>query len=163
MSFSHNSIEAPMFLLDTGILLGLAREAHWAGEVSERLKLHDPESTTFTSVVCHGEILAIAEKNGWGASKRRTLEGILDTLPRLDINKRDILDAYARIDAWTHGKPVVAPGSALPPKPARSMTKNDLWIAAFAHVTRSVLVTTDKDFDHMDGIWLKREFVETGR
>ena len=29
------------------------------------------------------------------------------------------------------------------------------------HVTRSVLVTTDKDFDHMDDIWLKREFVET--
>jgi len=32
--------------------------------------------------------------------------------------------------------------------------KNDLWIAATAQVTNSKLVTTDKDFDHLDGVFI---------
>jgi predicted nucleic acid-binding protein len=33
---------------------------------------------------------------------------------------------------------------------ARIMGKNDLWIAATAFVTKSTLLTTDDDFDHLD-------------
>lgn len=29
------------------------------------------------------------------------------------------------------------------------MGKNDLWIAATAHVTQSILITTDLDFNHL--------------
>ena len=29
------------------------------------------------------------------------------------------------------------------------MTQNDLWIAATAHVSRTTLLSTDKDFDHL--------------
>ena len=43
------------------------------------------------------------------------------------------------------------------------MGKNDLWIAATAHASGAVLVTTDKDFDHLHGIWLNREFVDVSR
>ena len=32
--------------------------------------------------------------------------------------------------------------------------KNDLWIAATAHITNSKLVTTDDDFDHLNGIFI---------
>ena len=32
----------------------------------------------------------------------------------------------------------------------RNMSKNDLWIAATAYVTNATLVTTDKDFDHLN-------------
>lgn len=32
--------------------------------------------------------------------------------------------------------------------------KNDLWIAATAQVTNSKLVTTDRDFDHLDGVFI---------
>lgn len=35
----------------------------------------------------------------------------------------------------------------------------DLWIAATAVATGAKLITTDKDFDHLDGIWLDRIFV----
>ena len=104
-------------------------------------------------------MLALAEKNGWGEPKRRELDRVLAGLPQVDISKRDILKAYALVDAWTHGRPVAAPGDAPPPKPAKSMGKNDLWIAATAHATGAVLITTDRDFDHLHGVWLNRELV----
>ena len=123
------------FILDTGMLLGFTRGQQWAKAAFDRLELHDPETTVFTSVICHGEMLALAEKRGWGASRRRELDGVLYGLPRLDVGKGGILKAYALVDAWTHGRPVAAPNDAPPPKPARSMGKNDLWIAATAHAS----------------------------
>jgi predicted nucleic acid-binding protein len=35
------------------------------------------------------------------------------------------------------------------------MGKNDLWLAATAHVGQLVFVTTDLDFDHLDGIFIE--------
>lgn len=59
------------FILDTGMLLGLTRGQQWAKAAFDLLELHDPETTVFTSVICHGEMLALAEKRGWGPSRRR--------------------------------------------------------------------------------------------
>ena len=151
------------FILDTGILLGLAREVQWASRAFDRLELNDPGTTVFTSVVCHGEILALAEKNGWGEPKRRNFGKVLTGIPQVDISKHDVLKAYALVDAWTHGHRVAAPNDAPPPKPAKSMGKNDLWIAATAHASGAVLVTTDRDFDHLHGVWLNRELVDMSR
>ncbi len=94
------------FLLDTNLLLGFTREAPWAIRARAEFNLGDRETMVFTSVICRGEILALAEKNGWGSKKRTRLEQVLNGVPTLDISRRTILDAYARIDAWTHGKPV---------------------------------------------------------
>ena len=113
----------------------------------------------FTSIICRGEILALAEKNGWGTKKRTRLEQVLNEVPTLDINKQTILDAYARIDAWTHGKPVRSPQNMPPPKPAISMKQNDLWIAATAHASRATLLSTDRDFEHLHEVWLEFNFV----
>ena len=142
------------FLLDTNMLLGFAREAPWARWANEKFRFDGIETMVFTSVVCRGEMLALAEKRGWGRRSRRNLEDVLDRFPTLDINRQPILNAYARIDAWTHGKPVDSPPDAAPPKPAIAMTQNDLWIAATAHVSKTTLLSTDKDFDHLNGIWL---------
>ena len=144
------------FLLDTGILLGLTRKAPWARQAFERFNLNDRETATVTSVICQGEILALAEKNGWGEKKRAGLEQILNALPTLDINRHSILSAYARIDCWTHGRPVDSPGlMPPPPRPAVPMKQNDLWIAATAHATKATLVSTDKDFSHLDKVWFR--------
>jgi predicted nucleic acid-binding protein len=40
------------------------------------------------------------------------------------------------------------------------MGKNDLWIAATASVTNSALITTDKDFEHLDGVYLDYVYVD---
>jgi tRNA(fMet)-specific endonuclease VapC len=40
------------------------------------------------------------------------------------------------------------------------MKHNDLWIAATAVATGATLVTTDKDFDHLEGLWPDRVYVD---
>ncbi len=40
------------------------------------------------------------------------------------------------------------------------MGKNDLWIAATANATGALLLTTDKDFDHLDGAFLNRVWID---
>ena len=151
------------FLLDTGILLGLARKAPWVRHTLDRLPLNDQETAAVTSVICQGEILALAEKFGWGEERRGRLEQILNRLPVIDINRHSILNAYARIDSWTHGRPVHSPGLIPPPpRPAVPMTQNDLWIAATAHATKATLVSTDTDFSHLDNVWFRFIHVDQG-
>ena len=114
----------------------------------------------FTSVVCHGELLSLAEKFGWGKDKRIQLQEVMATMPVIDINNESILEAYAQIDAWTHGKSVTSPDNTPPPKPAIPMKQNDIWIAATAHVSDAVLLSTDKDFEHLNNVWLKFVYVD---
>jgi len=147
------------YLLDTGLLLGFSRGAQWASNASETLNLSDPEAMVFTSAICHGEMVALAEKNGWGSKKRTRLDQMLSKIPQLGISPDEIKNAYALIDTWTHGKPVAAPQDAPPPKPAVPMKQNDLWIAATAHVSGATLISTDENFLHLDTIWLTCAYV----
>ena len=73
------------------------------------------------------------------------------------ISSEGIHEAYADIDAYSQSN---HPSLSLPQgMTARNMGKNDLWIAATAHILRATLVTTDKDFDHLqhffDLEWVK--------
>ena len=145
------------------MLLGFCRNASWALWANEELEFDDAEAIVLTSVICRGEILALAEKRGWGRNKRDQLEDVLNRFPTIDINRELIIDAYARIDAWTHGRPVVSPQDIPPPKPAVSMKQNDIWIAATAHVSQTTLVSTDSDFDHLNGVWVHRIYVDQAR
>ena len=151
------------FLLDTNLLLGFIREAPWAIRARAKLDLGDQDVMAFTSVVCQGELLALAEKNGWGSRKRARLEDTLNGIPTLDIRNQRILDAYARIDAWTHGNAVNSPRDKPPPNPAVPMTQNDMWIAATAHASGAALLSTDKDFVHLDHIWFDFTWIDQGR
>lgn len=98
-----------------------------------------------------GEIKSIALRNHWGKRKRELLDDILHDLIIADIRSEDVIDMYAEIDAFSQGK--------IPDKPlnvtARNMGKNDLWIAATAYVTQARLLTTDKDFDHLDDVYIE--------
>jgi predicted nucleic acid-binding protein len=78
----------------------------------------------------------------------------------VDLNKDAILNHYAALDTWTHGRTLGDTKRPDPPKPAMSMKQNDLWIAATAVATGATLVTTDKDFDHLNGLWLERVLVD---
>ena len=92
------------FLLDTNILLGLARKADWARQTYLRFNLGDPDVSG--------------------------------------------------------GKDVAAPRGTRPPKPTVPMGKNDLWIAATAHASGAILLSTDGDFEHLDGILLKYKKID---
>lgn len=57
---------------------------------------------------------------------------------------------YGQIDAYSQGKLENQPLK----KSSRNMGKNDLWIAAIASLTNSTLITTDRDFSHLDKSFL---------
>ena len=40
------------------------------------------------------------------------------------------------------------------------MKQNDIWIATTAHVSDAVLLSTDKDFEHLNDVWLKFIYVD---
>ena len=147
------------YLLDTNMLLGFIMCAPWALRVREEYHLADPERMVYTSVVCKKEVLDLADKFGWGSNKRTRLQRVLSRIPTLNLDD-EVVNAYALIDAWTHGTSVDSPNDASPPQPAVPMSQNDLWIAATAHVHSAALVSTDGDFDHLDETWLQLIYVD---
>ena len=69
-----------------------------------------------------------------------------------DINNSDneLIEAYYTIDAFSQGNLKERPLNSS----AKNMGKNDLWIAATAHVAKAELITMDGDFDHLNGEFL---------
>lgn len=147
------------FVLDTGMLLGLVRNASWALWAMSEFNLEDQKTMIFTSVVCRGEIFSLAERLGWGAAKRNKLEEVMDNCAVLYINDQFIPEAYAMIDAWTRGCDT-HPAQLPPPKPALSMSQNDLWVAATAYVSKSTLLSIDKDFNRLKDAWIDFIYVD---
>lgn len=98
-------------------------------------------------MVTVGEILSLGRQFGWGEDKLAAARGLLAEAVVVDINTEPVLSSYAEIDAWCRQN-----GFAL--------GKNDVWIAATAAVTELLLLTTDKDFDPLDGHFLRRRYFD---
>lgn len=98
------------------------------------------------SYVSEGEMRSFALHSEWGRDKQDQLSFLLSAFRRIPIENHDILEAYARIDVYSRNIGI-------------KMGKNDLWIAATARVTTATLLTTDRDFDHLDGVFIKREWI----
>lgn len=101
-------------------------------------------------MVSKGELRSIAIQNQWGKARRHRLEELIGDFYPADIFSEETIDCYAEIDAFSQNK--------LPGKPlsmsSRNMGKNDLWIAAVAHILGAKLLTSDADFDHLEGVYL---------
>lgn len=141
------------YLLDTNIVLAYLREAPIYRQIEAEQRLSAPETIILISVVTKAELLSIGVQNNWGEKKMNALSTLLHKLIIIDINEADskLMKAYALIDAFSQGKLLTKSlGTS-----ARNMGKNDLWIAATAHVTASALITADHDFDHLDGHFIQ--------
>ncbi len=75
------------------------------------------------------------------------MDFVLSYFWRIAINMPDVFKAYAAIDAYSESKGI-------------SMGKNDVWIAASAHTLQALLLTTDKDFDHLHPISISRDWID---
>lgn len=134
-------------IYDTSILIHLVR----GDAVGERIKnlyaplVADPRPSV--CVVSEGEMRSLAYQWGWGRQKLDQMEFLLGYFWRLPIDPPKILEAYAIIDSYSE-------------KNGRSMGKNDVWIAAVAHVTGARLITTDRDFEHLQPDFLKFDWVD---
>lgn len=78
------------------------------------------------------------------------MEFILSCFLRVAIGDSLILKTYAAIDA--HSQAI-----------GNSMGKNDIWIAASAKSVGATLLTTDKDFDHLNNLFITRVWIDPER
>ena len=141
----------PRYVLDTNVLVAYCRGRDLGRYIEAKFSLLTVTQVPLLSIVCEGEIRAFARNVGWQGAKQRTLTQLLGRFVRINLDFPGIIEAYAEID---HASRYPASGSS------REMGKNDLWIAATAKVTGAHLLTTDKDYDHLDGVHLTRHFID---
>jgi tRNA(fMet)-specific endonuclease VapC len=139
------------YLLDTNILLFYFRQDLKWTYINTHYNLQIL-SDNVVSVVSWGELYALALRNTWGQRRIDALDRLGSFFIVADIYEETILQKYGEIDAYSQGKLLTNP---LPTGiSSRNMGKNDLWIAATAHVLDIPLLTSDSDFDHLNGIYL---------
>jgi predicted nucleic acid-binding protein len=144
------------YILDTNILLIYLRDQKTREVLDSVYSPLDLPNIPIISVVSIGELKSLAIQNNWGEKRLGLLDRFVRQFVIADINSADVLERYAEIDAYSQGRhPVKQLNSS-----ARNMGKNDLWIAATASVTDSVLLTTDNDFDHLNKVFLNVQKVK---
>jgi len=134
------------FTLDTNILIHLLRESPLSEKLSQTY-FNEERPTLMISIVSQAEIESVAIQHGYGLKKIQKLRKLLSEFLIIPISDRQLIDRYVEIDAYSQGR--LANQPLTEGMSARNMGKNDLWIAATASVTRTPLITTDKDFDHL--------------
>jgi len=137
----------PNLLLDTNVLIHLARDNSIGRIIDARFGLRNPAQVPLLSIVTVGEALAFARKRDWGTAKTDQLQTLLRELIVVDVNSEPILQGYAEIDTYLtrRGNPI---------------EQNDIWIAATARATNSLLLTTDKDFNVLHPAYLNRVWID---
>ncbi|MEM1320783.1 MAG: PIN domain-containing protein [Bacteroidota bacterium] len=144
------------YLLDTNIVLAYIRQDKRVQLVDERYDPLSESNAAIISIVTVGEIKSIAIRNNWGDRKLELLETLLNQFIVADINVKSVVERYAQIDAFSQGRLKDEKSTFT----ARNMGKNDLWIAATASVLDVPLITTDRDFAHLNTKFLKLEEVK---
>jgi len=149
------SSDMDYLLLDTCIVLHILRNNDYSKKSKQAIR--DFSDTTFIilSVVTKAELEALKIQQNWGEPRKRILKTFFDGAIFIDIENTDdeLINAYARIDAYSKRKATDNEGNLLNDS-VKTMHKNDLWIAATAYTLNVPLMTTDGDFDHLNGTLL---------
>jgi len=135
------------YLIDTNILLNIVRSKNYAG-ILDFLNLQD--SLIYISIVTEAEIRSLALRNKWSNFRLSLLDNFLTQVNIIEVNQL-LINSYTEIDAYSQRSnpnflnyPFATP---------RNMGKNDLWIASLAAMLSLTLVTTDVDFNHLNGVF----------
>lgn len=144
------------YILDTNILIMRIKSASFASFFEQNYI--KKEIFLGISIVSLGELESLSLQNQWGEKRQNMLHDMIESLVKIDINRKPIIDAYGQIDAYSQGR---LASKLLPDgMSARNMGKNDLWIAASAYATKATLLTTDKDFSHLKDTFLSIDFID---
>jgi tRNA(fMet)-specific endonuclease VapC len=140
------------YLLDNNVLIHYLRQSSLAEHIEQTYQplVPSPTVTPLLSAVILGELESLSLQNSWGEPRKRQLKLLTNKFLIVDINIKTIINRYAEIDAFSQNKLKNRPLN----NSARNMGKNDLWIAATASVLDATLLTTDKDFDHLNNEFL---------
>jgi tRNA(fMet)-specific endonuclease VapC len=136
-----------IYFLDTNILVHLVRRDPIGEFLINNYSLYSIDPRPLISDVTEGELRSLAIQWKWGQQKRGQMEFVLSYFWRIAINTPDVFEAYAAIDAFSESIGI-------------SMGKNDVWIAAAVQTLQALLLTTDKDFDHLHPIYISRDWID---
>lgn len=139
------------FVLDTNILLHYVRQSELVQEVERELNLISQNAIPMIASVSIGEMEGFMQRQEWGQAKINRLKKLVEKIAVIDIAAADdqLMNAYATL--WNYSKNAL-PGDKL--GKSIGIGQNDVWIAALAHTAKAALVTTDGDFDHLNGKWI---------
>lgn len=129
------------YLLDTNVLLNLVRGQDLGHAIDRAFGLRAAFHRHIVSIVSHGELRVLASRRQWGGEKLGALMLALQEVVTVNVDSSAMGEAYVRVEDNCRN----APGGE------RRMGQNDMWIAAAALHTGLPLITTDKDFNHLDG------------
>ncbi len=134
-------------VLDTNILLNIVRSKNRA----RLIRYFNPNKTLmYISVVTEAEIRSLSIRNKWTLKRLNALSEVLEDVQVIEIDQSHVI-SYAEIDSFSQRlNPNFTNYKFNTP---RNMGKNDLWIASLATLLGLTLVTTDSDFDHLNGIF----------
>ena len=139
---------SPLYILDTNILVHYIRDDGIWRRLRTDYQLLLIEPIPLISIVTAGELRSLALQWRWGPSKLDRMEFMLGYLDVVPIEDPALVSKYAEIDAHFQSR-------------GRKMGKNDLWIAATAVLFDARLLTTDRDFDPLDPLFLNRDWIAT--
>lgn len=143
-------------LLDTNLIIIYSRDNAIAQKIDADYGIFDRKNNLAVSIVTIGELKSIIYKSKIGDRRKQAIENFLERVVKVNIDIEEIIDKYCEIDAFSQGQHKVKSSNFS----ARNMGKNDLWIAATASALDLKLVTTDKDFHHLNGEFLDLEFID---
>jgi predicted nucleic acid-binding protein len=129
------------YVLDTSTLLHLIRGNELGQQLDSSFGLRAAMHRHAISIVTHGELQVLAERNDWGEQKRSALATALDNLVTINIDSEPLVRAYVQVEEACRK----VPGGE------RKMGQNDMWIAATALLCGLPIITTDGDFRHLNG------------
>jgi predicted nucleic acid-binding protein len=124
-----------LLVLDTGIVVGLARRSPLGESVRARHLASASAERPLISVVTVAECRAIARHNAWSSAKCEQLDDLFAAFTVVDIQPGGAVVAkYAELYAYLRQR-------------GRNFEKNqnDLWIASLAVAANALLLTTDFD------------------
>src|SRR5215831_2171094 len=144
------------YILDTGVLLGYVRGAPYADYVDKKYSPSIAPNVPLSSIVSVAELHSFNLRRNWGAQKQSALTSVLRAIPSIPIRHDSIVRKFAEIDAFNRRKHPSIPN----PPSCYTMGDNDTWIAATASVLNATLLTTDRDFDHLDSVFLTVAYID---
>lgn len=138
------------YVLDTNVLLHYVRNKATRHFLDAEFDPFGPTNQVLVSVVSIGEMYSLANKLKWGDLKRQALLSLQERLAIVEIRYGNLVKAYSDIESYSVGTHPTRskPGSAV------KMGKNDLWIAATTVIAKATVITSDGDFDHLNGEFL---------
>ncbi len=145
------------FLFDTNILINSLKKPLFFQAINDQFDFFDSGNELFISYVTVGELYSYALKNEWGEKRLNAAYEILKDFNAIPVANEDLMKAYAEIDVFSQGRHPKIPLLSS----ARKMSKNDLWIASTAFIFDAKLITTDKDFTHLNTTFIDVETIAT--